>query len=127
MLILRALVARDALPVALRAAGIAVDITAAYETRPVQGATLEKLASDFAAQQIDVVTLTSSSTARELVAALGPQAPALLAKSVVAAIGPITAETARELGVRVDVVAEAYTMSGLLDALERHFTVADPT
>ena len=49
---LRGLVARDALPVALRAAGIEVDVTAAYETRPVQGATLEKLASDFAAQQM---------------------------------------------------------------------------
>jgi len=36
---------------------------------------------------------------------------------LVACIGPITAETAEELGLRVDVVAEEYTVEGLVRAL----------
>jgi uroporphyrinogen-III synthase len=35
----------------------------------------------------------------------------------VAAIGPITAQAARDAGIRVDVVPEAFTVEGLLLAL----------
>ena len=34
-----------------------------------------------------------------------------------AAIGPITAETARRLGFRVDIEAATYTIDGLVDAI----------
>ncbi|MDO8612460.1 MAG: uroporphyrinogen-III synthase, partial [Dehalococcoidia bacterium] len=40
-----------------------------------------------------------------------------LRKTVVACIGPITADTARELGLRVDVVAAEHTVPGLVAAL----------
>jgi uroporphyrinogen III methyltransferase/synthase len=43
----------------------------------------------------------------------------------VACIGPITADTARRLGLRVDVVADVHTVPGLVDALVAH--VAGPT
>jgi uroporphyrinogen III methyltransferase/synthase len=121
VLVLRAKVARDALPDALRAAGIHVDVTAVYETLPAMAAAVEKLASDLEAGAIDAVTFTSSSTVTELCRALGPRAAALLGKAAVAVIGPVTAETAREHALRVDVSAEPYTVAGLLDALERHF------
>ena len=65
---------------------------------------------------IDIVTLTSSSTARNLVAALGGDLSGL-ERSLVAAIGPITAETARELGLNVGVVATEHTIPGLVAAL----------
>jgi uroporphyrinogen-III synthase len=35
----------------------------------------------------------------------------------IACIGPITAQTAQELGLRVDVIAEEYTIPGLVNAL----------
>ncbi|MEK6536161.1 MAG: uroporphyrinogen-III synthase, partial [Actinomycetota bacterium] len=35
----------------------------------------------------------------------------------IACIGPVTAETARELGLRVDLVADEYTIPGLVRAL----------
>ncbi|HEX9295392.1 MAG TPA: uroporphyrinogen-III C-methyltransferase [Polyangiaceae bacterium] len=124
VLILRALVARDALPTALRAAGFEVDVVAAYETRPAPRAAIEALSSELENGNIDAVTFTSSSTVRELAAALGPRARELLDRATIAVIGPVTAETARELGLRIDVCAEEYTVSGLLDALERHFAVA---
>jgi uroporphyrinogen-III synthase len=70
-----------------------------------------------------MVTLTSSSTARNLVAALAGDLSGL-ERSTVAAIGPITADTARELGLRVDVVAAEHTIPGLVDALVSAVAVA---
>ena len=40
----------------------------------------------------------------------------------VACIGPVTAATARDLGVRVDLEAEVHTVDGLVDALTSHFS-----
>jgi uroporphyrinogen-III synthase len=40
---------------------------------------------------------------------------------LVACIGPVTADTAHERGLRVDVVADVHTMPGLVDALAAHF------
>lgn len=63
---------------------------------------------------IDWVLLTASSTARSLAAAVGD---VRRVRARIAAIGPVTAATARELGFQVAVVAEQYTTSGLLQAL----------
>ncbi|HKQ67733.1 MAG TPA: uroporphyrinogen-III C-methyltransferase [Polyangiaceae bacterium] len=123
-LVLRALVARDALPATLASAGIEVDVVAAYETRPAPAEGVAKLAADLEAGKIDVVTFTSSSTVRELASALGPRACELLTRAVVAVIGPVTQGTAQELGLRVDVAAAEYTVTGMLDALERHYSGA---
>jgi uroporphyrinogen-III synthase len=63
------------------------------------------------------VTFTSSSTVNGFVHNVADAAH-VLARKTVAAIGPITAATARGLGIRVDVVAEEFTVEGLLQALE---------
>ena len=47
--------------------------------------------------------------------------PALVGKTTVAAIGPVTAETLREFGLNVDIVAEEHTIPGLVAALEQYF------
>jgi len=41
-----------------------------------------------------------------------------LQRPLIACIGPITADTARELGLRVDVMAREYTVEGLVAALK---------
>ncbi len=71
--------------------------------------------------QIDIVTFTSSSTVRNLLSVLGPDAAVLTGEGrpLIACIGPITAETARENGLAVDVMAEEYTVEGLVEALAR--------
>lgn len=120
-LIARALVARDALPDALRAAGWSVDVVAAYETRAPSGSATGELARRLEAGEIDAVTFTSSSTVTNLCEGLGAGAAALLAKTKVACIGPITRKTAEALGVRVDVEASPYTVRSLVDALEKSF------
>jgi uroporphyrinogen III methyltransferase/synthase len=74
------------------------------------------------AGQIDIVTFTSSSTVRNLLAILGPDADVLKGepRPLIACIGPITAGTARENGLAVDVMAEEYTVDGLVKALVEH-------
>ncbi|HEX5505707.1 MAG TPA: uroporphyrinogen-III synthase [Thermomicrobiales bacterium] len=118
VLLPRAEEARDVLPEGLRAAGALVDVVAAYRTvRPEQSpAALDRLAP------IDIVTLTSSSTARNLAALLGARR-ALLDGALIACIGPITARTAAEVGFPVGLVAGDYSIPGLVRALADHYAL----
>ena len=72
--------------------------------------------------EIDAVTFTSSSTVTHLCDALGEGAAELFTRTRVASIGPVTSETARGRGLRVDIEAREYTVPGLLEALREHFT-----
>ncbi|HEY8946600.1 MAG TPA: uroporphyrinogen-III C-methyltransferase [Polyangiaceae bacterium] len=122
ILLPRALVAREALPEALRAQGFVVDVVAAYRTLPAAPSTRALLVTAIAERRVDVALFTSSSTVTETLATLGDEAQSMLAGVTVASIGPITTRTLEDAGVRVDVTADVYTVDGLLDALERHFT-----
>lgn len=66
--------------------------------------------------EIDIVTFTSSSTVRNLVTLLGADAKAL-ARTTIACIGPVTADTARGLGLTVSVEAAEHTIPGLVRAI----------
>ncbi len=70
---------------------------------------------------VDAVTFTSSSTVEHFAELTGTRCTPLLERSTVACIGPITADTAERLGIRVDVVPREYTTMGLLEALAHHF------
>jgi uroporphyrinogen III methyltransferase/synthase len=124
LLLPRALVAREVLPETLRAAGFEVDVVPVYETQKASVARRDELIALLERGAIDAVTLTSSSTADNLCDLLGERAAQLLAGTVVASIGPITGDTARARGLRVDVEAAEHTMAGLLDALEGWFARA---
>ena len=105
----RAAVARDVLPDGLRAKGWDVDVVEAYRTL---GAELPAHVLDRAAGA-DAITFTSSSTVERFVAQAGRDR----VPPVVACIGPVTAATAREHGLRVDIEAPVHTIDGLVDAL----------
>jgi uroporphyrinogen III methyltransferase/synthase len=120
ILLARAEVARSVLPEALREVGCEVDDVAVYRTEAAPRPLLEGIRTLLDSEEIDVVTFTSSSTVTHLCDALGPRASTLLAKACVASIGPVTSETARQRGVRVDVTAEEHTVPGLVAALEEH-------
>jgi uroporphyrinogen III methyltransferase / synthase len=115
VLVARAAEARDVLPEALTERGAKVDVVALYETvrEDPEPAAIEAAAS------ADYVTFTSSSTVRNLLDAIGDRFPR---SARVVSIGPVTSETARELGLEVHVEAERHDPSGLVDAL-----VADAT
>ena len=119
ILIPRAAEARDVLPRELAQLGATVDLVPVYRTVPASPdpAVLAMLA----AGQIDVVTFTSSSTVTNLLAQVRNAEYGMrndpLGGALVACIGPITAQTAREQGLRVDLVAEEHSIPGLVAAL----------
>jgi uroporphyrinogen III methyltransferase/synthase len=121
VLLARAAKARDVVPEALRAAGCRVDVVAVYETHVPPQETVESLARELEQGRIDVATFTSSSTVENFCDLLGPRAVALLKRVRVATIGPVTSETARIRGLRVDVVAKEYTVPGLVEALAESY------
>jgi len=121
VLLARAAKARDVVPEALRAAGCQVDVVAAYETHPAPREAIEALAGEIEQGRLDVATFTSSSTVENFCDLLGPRAVELLKRVRVATIGPVTTETARVRGVRVDVVAREYTVAGLIQALAESY------
>jgi uroporphyrinogen III methyltransferase/synthase len=113
-LVARARGGRDVLPDALRAGGAEVDVLDLYET-VVAPLSAEALAQ---ARAADYVTFTSASTVRNLLDALGrSDGGALAAHTRVVSIGPVTSETLREHGLRVDVEADEHDIGGLLRAL----------
>jgi len=117
----RAREAREALPEALAAAGAHCDVVEVYRTTIPEGLS-ERLVSLLRQEEVDLLTFTSSSSVKNLISALPPgESRALLAGKCVACIGPITAQTALEAGVKVDVVAPVHTASGLVQAIVAHF------
>ena len=126
MLLVRAAEARDVLPRELEARGVEVTVAPAYRTAlaPEGAGDVRGLLET---RRIDAVTFTSSSTVRGFVKLLGPvDARRLLEGVVVAAIGPITAETAAEHGLTVTVMPHEYTVPALADALAGHFETSPP-
>jgi uroporphyrinogen-III synthase len=114
VLLPRAKVARDLVPVELTKRGAQVDVVEAYQTvipaeAGARGRTLFTMA-----RKPDWVTVTSSSTARNLVAAVGKEA---LEGVRIASIGPVTSRAVRELGLEVAVEARLYTLDGLVEAV----------
>ncbi|MEE8443508.1 MAG: uroporphyrinogen-III C-methyltransferase [Dehalococcoidia bacterium] len=110
---------REALVEGLLELGASVDQVTAYRT-VVPEDSRGKAQGLLADGKIDVVTFASSSTVRNLVTLLDGETE-LLQRPVIACIGPVTAATARELGLRVDVQASEYTIPGLVEALKAHF------
>ncbi|RME50666.1 MAG: uroporphyrinogen-III synthase [Caldilineae bacterium] len=109
--------ARPVLAHALRGAGAQVTAVTAYHT--VLGAGGDNIPLLLWQGAIDVVTFTSSSTVRNFVKRLTAEQGELgmLADVVVACIGPVTAQTAQQLGLAVHVVPEEHTIEGLVEAL----------
>ena len=115
-------IGRDELADGLSRLGASVERVTAYRT--VTPPDAAQRARDAFADGIDIITFTSSSTVRNLLGLLGEDGgpgKEAMSSSLVACIGPVTAGTARELGLRVDIEAEEHTVNGLAEALIRHF------
>lgn len=127
ILLARAAEARKVLVTTLQQEGAQVDVVAAYYTHTVarndeHGRAIVEMLRH---QQLDILTFTSSSTVRNFSTWLQSflqdetllTQETLLAYPKLACIGPITAQTARDLGLRVDIEAEEFTIEGLVQAL----------
>jgi len=121
ILVPRARQNRDSLPAILAKRGAEVEILPVYELACPAGAA-EALQNAFAKGQVDVVTFTSTATVANFASAFAGQAlDKLLERTQVACMGPVTADTARRLGMRVDIIAGEYTTRGLAQAVATHF------
>lgn len=122
ILLPRALEARPILPVELRKMGAVVDEISTYRTiQDHQNADI--LLEDLQNDAIDMVTFTSSSTVKNFKALIPDDMFfSLLNKVTVACIGPITADTAKELGFNVHIIADEFTIPGLCQAIVRHYS-----
>ncbi len=119
VLLPRALEARDVLPERLREMGAEVDVAPVYET-VLEEIDAEPLRQRLRAGEVDCVTFTSSSTVRNFVHLLQPDAAELARGILVACIGPITAQTAGEHGLRPGLVAEP-PLSSFVAAIAAHY------
>lgn len=114
ILLPRAAVARDLVPAELGRRGARVDVVEAYRTVIPAEAAAQAREIFAGARKPHAVTFTSSSTVQNFVQAAGAAA---LAGVQVVSIGPVTSNTARSLGIRVDAEAQPYTIDGLVNAV----------
>ena len=115
VLLPRADIATETLAAGLRERGWEIDDVTAYRTvraAPPPAETREMIKTG----GFDAVCFTSASTVRNLVGIAGKPH----ARTLVACIGPSTAETAKEFGLRVDVQPEIPQIPVLVDALAEH-------
>jgi uroporphyrinogen III methyltransferase/synthase len=130
VLLPRADIGREVIADQLRRSGAIVTDVVAYRTtiddsqRPddpdIYGMLLEG--------KIDVVTFTSPSAVRNFARLFGAEPAADLLKStVVATIGPVTAEAAAQLGIGVTVQPATYTVPALVEAIAAHYAARPAT
>lgn len=127
VLLARAAEARKILVTDLEQMGALVDEVPAYYTVAVahddeQGQQVLRLLRE---QKLDILTFTSSSTVRNFMQWLASDEERVQLVThnhqlIIACIGPITAQTARELGLNVDIEAQEFTIDGLVEAIVHH-------
>jgi uroporphyrinogen-III synthase len=114
-------IARPVLAEKLAADGAWVTVVDAYHTGLGQGG--EPVPDLLAGNAIEAITFTSSSTVTNFLQRLDKDGGDRhqLAGVCLAAIGPVTATTMTKSALSVDVLADDYTLAGLVDALAAHF------
>jgi uroporphyrinogen III methyltransferase/synthase len=123
-LIPRADIGRDVIAEELRKRGAEIADVVAYRTVAIDPERdgepdVYRMLLD---HQIDVVTFTSPSSVRSFAELYGAEAAAdLLHTTTVAAIGPVTAEAAAQLGIACTIVPGQYTIPALCAAIVKHF------
>jgi uroporphyrinogen III methyltransferase/synthase len=121
ILLPRAAVARDLVPVELAKRGAQVDVVEAYRTVPPDN--LPANIREAFVRKPDAITFTSSSTVKNFAAAAST---ATLADVHIVSIGPVTSQTARDRGLMVAAQARVFTVDGLVEALLGLYTESTP-
>ena len=120
VLLVRAKVAREILPEALREAGCAVTIAEAYRNI-VPPRSVRQLQQLFEQSPPDAITFTSSSTAQNLAELLQQAEVRVPAETALVSIGPITSHTMREVGLAPTVQAKDATVATLVETVKKYF------
>ena len=116
----RADIASPELPEGLTKAGATVTEVTSYKTVPaIPNPDILKALSEGA---VDIVTFTSSSTARNFAALVGEALGKISDNVSFVSIGPETSKTAVAEGIEVSIEAEQHDIDGLVAALMNHVT-----
>jgi uroporphyrinogen III methyltransferase/synthase len=111
-------IGRNILETGLKELGAVTNRIAVYKTsRPVG---IEDQARQAIRSGLDLITFTSSSTVKNLLDILGDNKQ-YLEDIPIACIGPITADTAIQLGLKVELVADVHTVEGLVESITSYF------
>jgi uroporphyrinogen III methyltransferase/synthase len=117
----RAREARPILPVELTKMGAQVDEIPAYETLKVTE-NAGDLTKQLEEKRVDLITFTSSSTVKNFKALLpADNFKKLMQGVVIASIGPITTDKAKQLDFDVHISAESFTIPGLVEAILKYY------
>lgn len=120
ILIPRAELSREILPETLRGAGARVTVAPVYKNVPPQGRK-DALRAELETGRINMVTFTSSSTVKNFLTMVDAEnqeeLERLLAGVKIAAIGPITAKTVTDNGLKVDVQPGTFTIPEMIQAI----------
>lgn len=116
--------ARDVIPTGLERMGAKVTSPVIYRNVLPERLCPETLLA-LEKRSVDCITFTSSSTVLNMAELLGADLLTDMLKGVaVASIGPVTTNTCRDLGLKVDIQPEEFTLSALSDAIQQHFLPA---
>lgn len=122
VLLPRAAVARDYLPNALEEAGARVDVVTAYRTIVPENLERGRL-SAMLAGDADCIAFTSSSTLKNLALLFDTNDLSKILHGIsIACIGDITADTAKEYGLTVDIQPEEFTIPALAEAIAYYYS-----
>lgn len=121
VLLPRAAVARDVVPVELARRGARVDVVEAYRSVLPEDTASRARAMFAGTRAPGWITFTSSSTVKNFFEAVRRDLLAHMASPIrTASIGPVTSATLREHGIEPTVEARPFTVDGLVDAILRH-------
>lgn len=114
--------ANNTLPEHLKALGATVNAITVYETKAPRQRDINKVRQLLLEDKIDVATFTSPSTFKNFISLFPPiEVKALLRKTKIAVIGPVTAHAIKEAGLEADIVSKESTIESLVQSIEDFF------
>ncbi len=122
-LVFRSQIGGERIADGLRSLGAAVREATAYRTLIEDGS--QSIARSAYSAGIDATTFTSSSTVKNMAKLLRGDTWAI-GQGAVICIGPATAATAREYGIRVDAIADEQSINGMICEIVRLFKASGP-
>ena len=120
--VFRSDIGRETIPRGLKQLGTEVTEVVAYRTVASEDSAL--IAQRAFEVGIDVTTFTSSSTVKNLVDLLRGDVTGIN-NSVVVCMGPVTARTAKDSGIRVDLIPDEQTIAAMISAVGEHYSLDD--
>lgn len=119
ILVARASIGREVLVEELKKVAKVVEVPLYDTFLPMNTSEIKKFNHALKSGRVDAIIFTSSQAAKNFFKLIGKNSAQKLSEPKICAIGPITAQTLREFGARVDVMPSEYTVEACLRELER--------